>query len=243
MELPEEEILELLGRHFQPRTGTVNGTDEAEMDDLTLHWLQEQTRLCPSCGVRIQKIEGCDLMECMCGYRFCYRCGSQGAQCSCTPLNHYFWDNILDRQAHRAAPQVAAVDRETGHVDLQGYIRRQRVRRERQEEREATERMIDEIISDAWFLFLPEKIRARVQAEVRRVRRTRSVRREIERWVIDETISDTWLLFLPEKARARVQAKWGDDMIKTRVYKRQEQLRREYEADATLHDLRRLFTL
>ena len=46
------------------------------------------------CGSAIQKAEGCLKMKCRCGYRFCFSCGSENAQCNCTPCDHGFIDNI-----------------------------------------------------------------------------------------------------------------------------------------------------
>ena len=36
-------------------------------------------------------------MKCRCGYRFCYNCGSENARCGCTPAEHGFWDNTVNR--------------------------------------------------------------------------------------------------------------------------------------------------
>lgn len=96
------------------------------------------------------------MMECLCGYRFCFGCSSPGAECSCTPSHHFFWDNILDEPANRAAPVTADTDESTGHIELRNHIqerkrkdtqervrkgrldRRARLRREEQELDEAT---------------------------------------------------------------------------------------------------------
>lgn len=100
VELTDHEILSILGRPFQPRSPATS--DEAELDALALQWLQEHTRQCPGCGLHIQKeAGGCDKMECLCGCRFCYECGSLDAQCSCTNGNHSYWDNVLRRPATR----------------------------------------------------------------------------------------------------------------------------------------------
>ena len=120
MDLPEKDIKDVLGRSYQPKKGLP--VDGSEMgDDLTRQVLQEQTVPCPLCGVRIMKTGGCDLMECLCGFRFCYACGSPGAQCVHTSRRHFYWDNVLNQNAPRQAPQPAIVDQETGQIDLAAY--------------------------------------------------------------------------------------------------------------------------
>ncbi|CAB9508513.1 expressed unknown protein [Seminavis robusta] len=117
----ETQVLAVLGRPFRPIQPTAH-------DD---EWLAEHTQSCPHCGVAIQKVEGsCDLMECLCGMRFCYACGNPQAQCPCSTTeatrHHYYWDNCFDRQASRMAPPVAS--KKAGHddVDLQGHLEQRR---------------------------------------------------------------------------------------------------------------------
>lgn len=57
LEMTSEEIHSILDRPFQPRTTVVpsSATALAEMDELTLQWLQEQTQTCPGCGACIEK--------------------------------------------------------------------------------------------------------------------------------------------------------------------------------------------
>jgi len=121
-QMMSQDMLAILGRSFQPRAGS---SSAAELDELSMFWLQQFTRSCRGCGSRIEKIEGCDLMECLCGYRFCYRCQSQGAQCSCPdsdPIqDHVFWDNIL-QDAPPLEAREAPIDDETGHLDLRRHI-------------------------------------------------------------------------------------------------------------------------
>jgi len=85
----------ILERPYQPAAAASAGNiDTAELDDLTLQWIKEQTKECPGCGAFISKEDGtCAKMECLCGYRFCYDCGSQGAHCLCSPAHHVFTDN------------------------------------------------------------------------------------------------------------------------------------------------------
>ncbi|KAI7899687.1 uncharacterized protein BX663DRAFT_520030 [Cokeromyces recurvatus] len=47
----------------------------------TIQWKLNHTRPCPNCSVMINRDEGCNRVDCLlCGYRFCWRCGSSWAQ-------------------------------------------------------------------------------------------------------------------------------------------------------------------
>lgn len=162
-----DDIVIILGRPFTPCESIEGMTpNNEELDELTLQFLNEHTQPCPACGARIEKIEGgCDLMECMCGFRFCYRCGSQGAECSCTPDHHSFWDNVVDRAASPEAGPVASVDEATGQVNLLAHIlkrKRKEEGRRKQRKRRAMRRtahkecqFLDEFTSSAKWLFCP----------------------------------------------------------------------------------------
>jgi hypothetical protein len=54
-------------------------------------------RVCRRCGSGVELASGCLKMKCRCGYRFCFQCGSENAQCGCTPAHHGFSDNITGR--------------------------------------------------------------------------------------------------------------------------------------------------
>lgn len=82
---------------------------------------------CGGCGSLIEKADGCDKIECLCGYRFCYRCGSPGGGCECNP-GHRFLDN------HEYIADAPLRDG-NGHVDLRSCILRRKVRREREYQR------------------------------------------------------------------------------------------------------------
>jgi hypothetical protein len=51
-------------------------------------------RRCARCGTGVQKSSGCNKLKCRCGYRFCYVCGSENAQCGHTPSSHGFINNL-----------------------------------------------------------------------------------------------------------------------------------------------------
>ena len=61
---------------------------------LTQEYLKKSTiRKCRRCGNGVVKASGCLKMKCRCGYRFCFECGSENAQCGHTPANHGFINN------------------------------------------------------------------------------------------------------------------------------------------------------
>ena len=71
------------------------------------------------CGYRIEKIDGCDKVECLCGYRFCYRCGVADGICDCNPGHCFLGGDLPVR--------VAPVRDGDGRIDLEHCIRRRRV--------------------------------------------------------------------------------------------------------------------
>jgi hypothetical protein len=54
----------------------------SEHDDSLMRWLRQHARPCPDCHVIVSRSEGCNVMTCVCGTRFCYSCGFKGCQCS-----------------------------------------------------------------------------------------------------------------------------------------------------------------
>ena len=122
----EGDVTRILGRPFHPRTGSAvhEATVDDVIDELTLHWINQNTVPCAFCGFRIEKEDGCDLMECLCGYRFCYKCGAAGGVCNCNP-GHMF---LSDLEGFIGAPIIRD---ENGQVDLPLCIRRRDVRRDR----------------------------------------------------------------------------------------------------------------
>jgi hypothetical protein len=77
--LSDDDIVAILGRQLKPVLSYAASFEQQyhlEVDDLTLHWLEENTKLCRGCGARIQKVDGCNFMRCNCSYEFCYNCSS-----------------------------------------------------------------------------------------------------------------------------------------------------------------------
>ena len=65
--------------------------------------IEEQSKFCPRCFVRIVRSEGCPSMQCRCGMRFCYDClGPAHTHDKCT--------HAVDVEALRSAARKAGVD-------------------------------------------------------------------------------------------------------------------------------------
>lgn len=121
----DEEVVATLGRPFRPRRASYKdaSNDDGISDDLTLQWLNENTALCRVCGSHIEKEGGCDLMECLCGHRFCYRCGTPGGRlCGCSSTRH----NFLNSHCIGHTP----IRDGRGRVDLMACIRRRKIQQE-----------------------------------------------------------------------------------------------------------------
>ncbi|KAG8278785.1 hypothetical protein J6590_011180 [Homalodisca vitripennis] len=64
-----------------------SGRRESEtMEKLARIYIEEAMtraliRNCPSCRSAIVKTEGCDIVTCLCGVNFCYRCGRRVLEC------------------------------------------------------------------------------------------------------------------------------------------------------------------
>jgi hypothetical protein len=148
--MSECDVLGLMGRPYRPRmtedaaVGEVSvvDDDEDEIDELTLHWINEHTKACPYCGNRVEKSDGCDHMECLCGYQFCYSCGGAYGRCECCdPYDRFDCNNGLGEPLRD----------NDGRVDLRLCMRRREVRKERSDRYRDDQRYI---IQNATWLFL-----------------------------------------------------------------------------------------
>merc|ERR1712232_1116692 len=50
-------------------------------NDALTNWLKSNARPCPDCHVIVSRYEGCNSMMCICGTRFCYKCGYKKCEC------------------------------------------------------------------------------------------------------------------------------------------------------------------
>ncbi|GMH59166.1 hypothetical protein TrLO_g15026 [Triparma laevis f. longispina] len=67
-----------------------NATEEAKRlhaEERASKKALSKIRKCGGCGEGVLKKEGCNKILCRCGYKFCFKCGDEGATCSCTPAN------------------------------------------------------------------------------------------------------------------------------------------------------------
>ena len=125
------DVLAILGRMFQRREA-ISGdpNEEEEIDELTQSWLNEHTKVCQGCGSRVEKSYGCSHMECLCGYRFCYSCGSPGGFCSCG-LSRGF---VFSPQ-RRSVDVDGMIRNASGQVDLRSTLLQRKVRSESEQQR------------------------------------------------------------------------------------------------------------
>lgn len=127
--IKDADVTAILGRSFQPKVAIVRGAidENNEVDPLTLDWINEHTVPCPGCANRIEKADGCDLIGCLCGFRFCFKCGVADGDCACNP-GHDFLEEVEGDSVGYAPIR----DRD-GFVDFGSCIRRRQVQREREE--------------------------------------------------------------------------------------------------------------
>ena len=71
-------------------------------DDKTFtKWLaenEEQVQQCEHCNVWIYREDGCEAMQCLCGYRFCWDCKMSTSKCECGWRVSDFYDNIRRKE-------------------------------------------------------------------------------------------------------------------------------------------------
>lgn len=226
--LKEDEARAVLGRPFQPRPAQQHHVTPSaeEIDELTLQWIQSRTQPCPGCGARIEKLpDGCDKMECLCGYRFCYKCGAPGAECDCTPSHHYFWDSIVDRIAYsRSVPDqsIPAEINWKAHMEKRKGEPVRQAREIARDKRYKEDAKVDEVTCGAKWLFCskPEKSLYILQQLLRR--HTTCDRRAFPHFVVADSTLDAflkhggWLYRNTRNAttRERVMALWRHRGIK-----------------------------
>lgn len=64
-------------------------------------WLaenEEQVQQCEHCNVWIYREDGCESMQCLCGYRFCWDCKMSTKKCECGWCVSDFYDNIRRKE-------------------------------------------------------------------------------------------------------------------------------------------------
>jgi hypothetical protein len=224
----EDDVYKFIGRLFAPREVGLEEANSEEIDDFTLHWLNVNTVLCQGCGSRIEKESGCDLIECLCGYRFCYQCNSPGGRCECNEGHGFLGLEWASREEYIIRPirdadgcvnLKSCIERRNLKLAGQGiHLDRQYTRLERWEESEMFWRSSGDALSSAeigtchggWIFSCPtdQKSKSKLtylfeSIEAGWIRR--SSRNPIERWTVsyeDSAVGSTWL-FLQQGADLR----------------------------------------
>mmetsp|Transcript_3317 Transcript_3317/g.5554 ORF Transcript_3317/g.5554 Transcript_3317/m.5554 type:complete len:361 (+) Transcript_3317:97-1179(+) len=120
--IEDEDVRRIIGRSFEPRGKVMDEANSEEIDEFTLHWLNENTALCEGCGSRIEKESGCNLIECLCGYRFCYHCNAPGGRCECNEGHGFLGLEWGSHEEYIIQP----VRDSNGFVDLKSCIEQRR---------------------------------------------------------------------------------------------------------------------
>ncbi|CAB9513859.1 ERGIC and golgi 2 [Seminavis robusta] len=116
-------VEDILGRSYSPKVwipGKV-GEEKAQKEDpeeSLERWLRENgAQQCLNCNVWITREEGCDAMQCLCGWRFCWECVApirtskdEIDVCICGHSNTDFYDNILNDEGLGVAPRLATLE-------------------------------------------------------------------------------------------------------------------------------------
>ncbi|KAG2228801.1 hypothetical protein INT48_005383 [Thamnidium elegans] len=77
----------------------------------TIQWKLNHTRPCPNCSVMINRDEGCNKVDCLlCGYRFCWRCGSGWSAKTCGFYQCGENDTSESTKAELGVPDMHAID-------------------------------------------------------------------------------------------------------------------------------------
>lgn len=121
-------ISDILSRPYQPKVWyTPVDEDEKKSEDFVdneydafMVWANENDAMqCKNCHAFIVRDEGCEAMQCLCGWRFCWSCRSpiqcstsrnDNGICSCGHNVQDFYDNIRRRENLDAAPQLATIE-------------------------------------------------------------------------------------------------------------------------------------
>ena len=112
----EEDDEPLAERNRKRVRDEASAAEEAKRrrDDQASAEALQNVRTCPGCKRGVEKTpESCDKFQCLCGTRFCWRCGTLAdaagnAMCRCTGRDHVFWDNVRNRPDGRKRVQRPA---------------------------------------------------------------------------------------------------------------------------------------
>lgn len=107
---------DILGRPYAPKKWKVDPTKTELPDSATLAWLRmNEAQNCGNCNAWFVREDGCECMQCLCGWRFCMECKApmkpkrNEKGCTCCHGVGDFYDNILHYDTGMA-PKVASVE-------------------------------------------------------------------------------------------------------------------------------------
>jgi len=94
------QAMHVLGRSYEAAQPLCDRNEESL--EHTLHtWLDENgCKQCAHCGVYIERVDGCDAIMCLCGYRFCWWCELTSCDCE----HEDFYDNVRRHDTTEVPP-------------------------------------------------------------------------------------------------------------------------------------------
>lgn len=87
----DHDLQELISEEAFSRYKALKSTDHLKKlkedlkDPKLSEWLKKNAKPCPDCHIIVSRSQGCNVMGCVCGTKFCYDCGQKFNQgCACT---------------------------------------------------------------------------------------------------------------------------------------------------------------
>jgi Ring finger domain len=114
----------ILGRAFVAAGSQRKKRRRDNVDARTQRWLDQNTLECGGCQTPLFKSSGCDKLQCLCGYRICWRCKTPGAACFCN-VGHGFVDNVTGQPAFGPTQQATKEELK----DLKGFLQKKQQQR------------------------------------------------------------------------------------------------------------------
>lgn len=114
--IPDPKFQEdVLGGPFTP-AGSLQKKRKAEQEQLSPAWLKKHNViLCGGCDTYITKQAGCNKVQCVCGFRICWKCKAVGGKCKCTASYHTYYDNLKRKPTESRKKQISK-DKLTKHI-------------------------------------------------------------------------------------------------------------------------------
>ena len=126
-------VKDILGRPFTPagtsRKKTNNKKKTAsnsvkssgvhqESEEQDSKWLKKHKIVqCGGCDTYISKESGCNKVQCICGYRICWKCKKVGSvKCNCTGSHHVFYDNLTHQPSFASRKRQIPKEKLIQHI-------------------------------------------------------------------------------------------------------------------------------